>query len=319
MARWRCTRSCKREMFTSLSASILDVGEYVALPGAQGRGQNRDDDDHHGQRPDPVSLPEKQVPQTSLHATVAFAGDPAPTGSKAEPPRTVPRIVSALDVQDMHLQAVLDQVVDTGLAVEEGFELVKFYASASKTQQHYDVSIIYRVIKQSLARAPGGSCPALHAENERALHKVLSTSCATFTTFLDRLPFIISKACTKGNLRGGWRSSDCGRPIPSRCGSTRQPGSSGSAMKLAARWKGPSSMLFIKARSPRTLLPSLQLRWKLRCVVALRYLKLDLHHHHCRPCRQASAIGPELKTHQQSTGCVVRVTALSPKKGLIRK
>jgi hypothetical protein len=152
----------------------------------------------------PVMLAQRIKYLKSGHVRIAIPGGPAPAESEPETPRANPRIVLTLDGEDTHLQALYDQVVDTGLAAREGIELVKFCASASKTQQPCDVSPMYRIIKQSLEEDQGWMCPDQHTENERALRMVPSASRATFAMFLDRLPGILSKACTKGNLRSGW-------------------------------------------------------------------------------------------------------------------
>jgi hypothetical protein len=136
---------------------------------------------------------------------VLLPGVLADAGSVQVAPRAKPRIVLTLDGEDTHLQAMFSELIDTGFAIDEGIEIVKFAASASKFQQPCDVCPMFRSMKKSFSMVQEGwVCPDFSREVSQTLAMIPSASRKTFLTFLNHLPAVLSKSCTIDTIRKGW-------------------------------------------------------------------------------------------------------------------
>lgn len=131
------------------------------------------------------------------------AGAKAVVGGATAPPQ-LPRIILTLDGEEKHLSAVLKIVVDSGLAKAHGIELVKFSASASKTQQPSDSGPMYKVLKQALRAVPPPFTAAYNALIAEYLKPIEAASRKLFLDFINNLPVLLDKAFTAWNVLRGW-------------------------------------------------------------------------------------------------------------------
>jgi len=115
------------------------------------------------------------------------------------------QIVLSFDGEETHLVAAIDQLcVNTPAELKDkGFVLVKFAASASKTQQPCDVSPAYRTLKaqvKDLLRCPSKakmSAPSLATQLDKLLESVPPASRKTFKRIFNQLPGLLSKSLSR--------------------------------------------------------------------------------------------------------------------------
>lgn len=119
-----------------------------------------------------------------------------------------PRIILTFDGEAAHLNAALDIFVDHVLPAvkDEGFELMKFAASASKTQQPCDVSPSFTVLKYLFLVKKHGPTTAAYTDHVLSvlLAKMDSASKRSYGGFLGHLPSYLSAAFTHTNVAMGW-------------------------------------------------------------------------------------------------------------------
>ena len=132
------------------------------------------------------------------------------------------RILLSCDGEDGHLRACLDVLfVNCPSELKDQlFELMKFAAAASKTQQPADVASCYRILKQALRNATGPhaikALPHLIPLLMEALKEQDEASRTAYVPLLARLPAIISKAFTVHNVRVGWAETGFYPPNPEK-------------------------------------------------------------------------------------------------------
>eukprot|EP00047_Mylnosiga_fluctuans_P020324 m.90967 g.90967 ORF g.90967 m.90967 type:complete len:217 (+) comp8482_c0_seq3:704-1354(+) len=130
---------------------------------------------------------------------------PAGAAPAAELPR--PRIILSFDGEKRHLDATLEMFIKDvpDDLREQGFELLKFAASASKTQQPCDVAPVFMIMrtlyKFDMLHRTEAYGPLLEST---LLASMDSGSRKTFVSYLQDLPTHIHKAFNPDHVRKGW-------------------------------------------------------------------------------------------------------------------
>ena len=86
-------------------------------------------------------------------------------------------------------------------------ELVKFAASASKTEQPCDVSPSFRILKQAVNSKNQYPTSFSKEMVERFLGKIPAASKRTFGKFLRKLPAVLREAFSPWHVAAGWQNS----------------------------------------------------------------------------------------------------------------
>jgi hypothetical protein len=139
------------------------------------------------------------------------------------------RIIWSFDGERKFLDAMLDALVDNvpEYLKDKNFEIMKFAAAASKTQQPLDVSTSFRTIKLlTKGLRCNGTAHYTQALLSNFLKGMDASSLKTYVLFLSNLPEMLNKAFTTSAIKQGWATSglvplDAGR-ILSRCSTWSQ-------------------------------------------------------------------------------------------------
>ena len=128
----------------------------------------------------------------------------------SQPPpaeKVLPAMLLSCDGEDSHLRAVISTFCTNPPASwkNQGFQVVKYAASASKAQQPCDVSPSFKVLKSIIKTAAKISPLADHvALLQQALKDLDAGSRATYMDFLARFPEVVSTAFNVHNICKGW-------------------------------------------------------------------------------------------------------------------
>ena len=120
------------------------------------------------------------------------------------------RIIWSFDGELKFLDAMLDAIVDNvpEALQQMGFEILKFAAAASKTQQPLDVSTSFRALEQFVkALRSIGSAHYTDALSSHILKGMDASSLKTYVLFLSNLPDMLSKAFNKDAIKKGWSTA----------------------------------------------------------------------------------------------------------------
>lgn len=146
----------------------------------------------------PAPAPAQPVPDT---------GDSAPPAAQADPK---PKSVFTIDGEHDQLEAFLALFMEEFDSIPDAdeFELVKFAAACSKTQQPADVSPCFFVLKQ-LVEKMAVSEEAPIAERYMpavidALRPLPAAEFGKYKNFLSHLLVLLSAAFTRKNVQSGW-------------------------------------------------------------------------------------------------------------------